>query len=525
MNDDPRSDGLPSALIATKLHAPAPRRELVERPRLVDRLELPSLPPLTIVSAPAGFGKTTLLADWFARTRSTGGRVTWLSLDARDNDPAMFLSYLLAALAAVDDRIGSNALDLLRSAEPTQTVVASLLNDLAASPDDIAIVLDDHHVIHSPEVHDALGFLVDHLPRQVHLVIAGRSDPPLPLGRLRARGDLLEVRAADLRFTDGEAAAYLNDSMGLRSRRGRRDHARDPHRGMDRGPAARRALDAGTRRSLRVHRHLRRRRPLRRRLPRRGGARAPARRDPLVPARDVGPRSVHRRGVRRGDRSHRRRRHDRTARPGEPLPGPARRPPPLVPVPPPLRRRAQGPAPRRGPGVDARAPPAGEQVVRAGGRRRVRGHARPRRRGPRASRRPHRGGRTPPPPEPSGPDPEDVAGGAPRGRVRRPARARHGPRGVPGDHPRPDRGRRPARAGGDLARRTRRRAPVVVDHDAFERLPAEVLVHRVGLTHAGRRLRRHRPVGHPGPRAGATRRRTAPRRGQRPARDRPLGLR
>ncbi len=216
MNNDQGSDGLPPALIATKLHAPAPRRELVERPRLVDRLDLPGLPPVTIVSAPAGFGKTTLLADWFARTRSAGQKVTWLSLDARDNDPTVFLSYLIAAIAAVDEGIGSDALALLRSAEPTQAVLASLVNDLAASLEDIAIVLDDHHVIHGTEVHDALGFLVDHLPRQAHLVIAGRSDPPLPLGRLRARGDLLEVRAADLRFTDGEAAAYLNDSMGLR---------------------------------------------------------------------------------------------------------------------------------------------------------------------------------------------------------------------------------------------------------------------------------------------------------------------
>ncbi len=209
------SVGGPPALIATKLHVPAPRRELVERPRLVDKLDLRDLPPVTIVSAPAGFGKTTLLADWFARTRSAGQTVTWLSLDARDNDPTVFLSYLLAAVAAVDDGIGSNALDLLRSAEPPQTVLASLLNDLAASPEDLAIVLDDHHVIHSREVHEALGFVVEHLPHQAHLVIAGRSDPPLPLGRLRARGDLLEVRAADLRFTDGEAAAYLNGSMGL----------------------------------------------------------------------------------------------------------------------------------------------------------------------------------------------------------------------------------------------------------------------------------------------------------------------
>ena len=216
VTDDPGRDGLPSALIATKLHVPAPRRELVERPRLVDRLAMRDLPPVTIVSAPAGFGKTTLLADWFARTRSAGQRVTWLSLDARDNDPTVFLSYLIAAVGAIDDGIGSTALGLLRSAEPTQTVLASLVNDLAASPEDLAIVLDDHHVIHSREVHDALGFLVDHLPRQVHLVIAGRSDPPLPLGRLRARGDLLEIRAADLRFTDGEAADYLNDSMGLR---------------------------------------------------------------------------------------------------------------------------------------------------------------------------------------------------------------------------------------------------------------------------------------------------------------------
>jgi LuxR family maltose regulon positive regulatory protein len=202
-------------LLATKLHAPRPRRERVDRPRLTGRLEPSMLPALTVVSAPAGFGKTTLLGDWLTAARHGGRGVVWLSLDARDDDPAVFWSYVVAAATALDPAIGTGARALLEGSQPVEAVVASLLEDLTSVEDDVVLVLDDYHVVQSPDVHEAVSFLVEHLPDHVHLVLAARADPPLPLARFRARGELLELRAADLRFTTAEAAAYLNGSMGL----------------------------------------------------------------------------------------------------------------------------------------------------------------------------------------------------------------------------------------------------------------------------------------------------------------------
>ncbi len=201
-------------LLSTKLHAPRPRREMVDRRRLTDRAAA-SLPPLTLVSAPAGFGKTTLLTDWCADADRHGRSVAWLSLDERDNDPTLFWSYLLAAFATVDPAIGEDASSLLQEAQPLESVASSLLNDLARHEGEILVVLDDFHVIGSTEICTTVSFLIEHVPPPVHLVIASRADPPLPLARLRARGDLLEVRAADLRFTAEEAEAYLHESMGL----------------------------------------------------------------------------------------------------------------------------------------------------------------------------------------------------------------------------------------------------------------------------------------------------------------------
>jgi LuxR family transcriptional regulator, maltose regulon positive regulatory protein len=212
---DPGNTGLPAGLVATKLHAPALRRELVERTRLLERLEVPALPTLTIVSAPAGFGKSTLLAAWSARTRAAGHEVTWLSLDVRDNDLTLFQSYVIAALASIDATIGIDARRLLESSESAHVVLGSVVNDLMTVTGEAVVVLDDYHVIDSPLVHEAVAFMVENLPSHVHLVVAGRADPPLPLGRLRARGELVEIRAADLRFTSAEAARYLNDSMHL----------------------------------------------------------------------------------------------------------------------------------------------------------------------------------------------------------------------------------------------------------------------------------------------------------------------
>src|SRR4051812_3013816 len=159
-----------------------------------------------------------MLAEWLADGGLRGRATAWLSLDARDNDPALFWSYVIAALRTVVPEAGQEALTRLRSSQPWAAVVSSLINDLATLTDDngeVVVVLDDYHVIAALELHEAMTFLLEHLPPQVHLVLAARADPPLPLARLRARGDLLELRAADLRFTADEAAAYLNETMGL----------------------------------------------------------------------------------------------------------------------------------------------------------------------------------------------------------------------------------------------------------------------------------------------------------------------
>ena len=207
---------MPGPLLETKLHAPRLRRGLVPRPRLSERLSRGAESAVTLVSAPAGFGKTTLLTEWLAAAPADGRSVAWLSLDQRDNDPARFWTYLVAALQTAADGVGASALSLLQSPPSSmEEVLATLLNDLDAVPDDVVLVLDDYHVIEARDVQDGMAFLLEHLPPQIHLVIAGRADPALPLARLRGRGELVEIRAADLRFTADEAAAYLNGSMGL----------------------------------------------------------------------------------------------------------------------------------------------------------------------------------------------------------------------------------------------------------------------------------------------------------------------
>jgi LuxR family maltose regulon positive regulatory protein len=203
-------------LLETKLQVPRRRRDLVARPRLSERLSRGAESALTLVSAPAGFGKTTLLADWLATTATKGRSAAWLSLDQRDNDPALFWTYLVAALKTAAPGVGADALSLLQSPQPPiEPVVATLLNDLSAISNDVVLVLDDYHLIDAREVQDGMAFLLEYLPPQIHLVIAGRADPALPLARLRGRGELIEIRAADLRFTPEEVAAYLNGAMGL----------------------------------------------------------------------------------------------------------------------------------------------------------------------------------------------------------------------------------------------------------------------------------------------------------------------
>jgi LuxR family maltose regulon positive regulatory protein len=203
-------------LLETKFHIPRRRPGLATRPRLIERLNRGADSTLTLVSAPAGFGKTTLLTEWLAIVSANGWSAAWLSLEKRDNDSALFWTYFVTALKRASNGVGAAALSLLQSAQPPiEVLLATLLNDLHAVPNDVVLVLDDYHVIDAPDVQDGIAYLVEHLPPQVHLVIASRADPVLPLARLRARGELVEIRAADLRFTADEAEAYLNGSMGL----------------------------------------------------------------------------------------------------------------------------------------------------------------------------------------------------------------------------------------------------------------------------------------------------------------------
>jgi LuxR family maltose regulon positive regulatory protein len=214
-------------LLTTKLHIPPTRSQLVSRLRLIKRLNDGLDCKLTLISAPAGFGKTTLVSEWLDDLRlaaANGGhianRIAWLSLDEDDNNLARFLAYFTTALKRVPGMksvIGDGALEMLQSPQPppAETVLTSLLNEVAAIPDRIVLVLDDYHLIEVQPIHEALTYLLEHSPPQLHLVIATREDPLIPLARLRARCQLTELRAADLRFTPSEAAEFLNQVMGL----------------------------------------------------------------------------------------------------------------------------------------------------------------------------------------------------------------------------------------------------------------------------------------------------------------------
>jgi LuxR family transcriptional regulator, maltose regulon positive regulatory protein len=205
-----------SPLVATKLYVPRPRRSLVARPRLSERLSRGAESRLTLISAPAGFGKTTLLSAWLATVGAEHRSVAWLSLEESDRQPGLFWTYVITALQTVVPGAGAGALPLLQSAQPPiETVLTTLLNDLSAVPDEIHLVLDDYHLVDGPDLATGMVFLLEHLPPHVHLVISSRADPALPLARLRARGELVEVRAADLRFTLDEVTDYLNAVVGL----------------------------------------------------------------------------------------------------------------------------------------------------------------------------------------------------------------------------------------------------------------------------------------------------------------------
>jgi LuxR family transcriptional regulator, maltose regulon positive regulatory protein len=203
-------------LLSAKYRMPSLRPNLVARPRLLQKLNAPGEHRLTLLSAPPGFGKTTLVAGWLAGDGAPAGGTAWLTLDAADDDPNQFLFYLITALQQVSAGIGALALQALRSPQsppPAQALVAMLLGELGDIP--VRVVLDDYHVIEHAAVHQILQLLVEHLPSSARLILLTREDPPLPLPRLRARGQIVEIRERDLRFTREEAAAFLGQTMAL----------------------------------------------------------------------------------------------------------------------------------------------------------------------------------------------------------------------------------------------------------------------------------------------------------------------
>jgi LuxR family maltose regulon positive regulatory protein len=203
----------PDVLLATKLHVPRPRSGFVARPRLAERLAEGTTRELVLVCTPAGFGKTSLLGDWARRRQRP---VAWLSLDEADNDPARFWRHVAAALDRVVPGVAERVAALLVGLQPAAfgAVAATLVNELAGVAEEVVLVLDDYHLIDAPPVHASLGFLLEHQPACLRLVLASRADPPLPLARLRARGQLAELRERDLRFTPQEAGELLRTAVG-----------------------------------------------------------------------------------------------------------------------------------------------------------------------------------------------------------------------------------------------------------------------------------------------------------------------
>jgi LuxR family maltose regulon positive regulatory protein len=208
-------------VLKTKLNMPVSRGNVVVRPRLINQLNNDLWAAdgftrrLTLISAPAGYGKTTAAMEWLGDLET---EILWLSLDEEDNDPARFMTYLVAAFQQVDAKIGLKTLELLQSPQPPQpeTLITLLINDLSGKTEPLILTLDDYHFIQNPLIHELVAFLLEHQPAQIHQVILTREDPLLPVSRLLSRGQASEIRQDDLRFTPGETADFLNRTMGIK---------------------------------------------------------------------------------------------------------------------------------------------------------------------------------------------------------------------------------------------------------------------------------------------------------------------
>jgi LuxR family maltose regulon positive regulatory protein len=201
-------------LLNTKLNVPPVRPSHVQRIELIQKLDNLREYKLALIVAAAGYGKTALVSEWIAQSPM---RAVWFSIDAGDNDPVRFWDYVIAAIQTLYPDIGEQTLTLLHEPQPLpiETILSTLINELSALPDLLTLVLDDYHVIESSAIHDGLAFLVEHMPAEMRLIMTTRTDPPLPLARMRVRSQLLELRSADLRFSPPQIATFFTDVMGL----------------------------------------------------------------------------------------------------------------------------------------------------------------------------------------------------------------------------------------------------------------------------------------------------------------------
>ena len=290
---------MPVSILSTKLYVPHPQPNCVLRPHLTARLLAGMERPGTwaLVSGPAGFGKTTLLSEFIEQYRQP---VAWLTLDGADNDPIRFWTHFIAACQSLEAGVGEAALGLFRSTQPApeDAVPTILINDLAGREHKLVLVLDDYHVIQNPAIHSAVSFLLDHLPDNLHIIFSTRIDPPWPLARFRARSQLIEIRAADLRFTEAEAADFLSRTMELNLSQMEIASISTRTEGWIAGLQLAALSMRGRERYRQFRQGVYRQPCLRGRLPGRGSAAAPVGGNAGIPAADLHPGALERRSVR-----------------------------------------------------------------------------------------------------------------------------------------------------------------------------------------------------------------------------------